>query len=131
MYLSNSKNAFKFIYKSNKDDIYDNLLYVKDNLRRDTFLGVINALLDSSNSDLMSKEAAFRYIYEYDEKGFLEQLIQIRMESKTKSSDSTWETKISKNSYRVNFFDNHFYSNLNSAIHKLETGEDFDYSDCR
>jgi len=54
----------KFVRMSDKDDIYENLLFVRESVDSTSFESLIDTLLGKGNIDNLSKETALRFIRE-------------------------------------------------------------------
>lgn len=111
------KGAYAFLIESDKDNVFDRLLYVREVKGDKEFYRIIDYLISPENTDMLTQEAAVRYLRENSRKEFLPDLLRLKSHLSKIDPDSTWDTKIDENRVRSNWLRNSvLLSNLNSTI---------------
>ncbi len=111
----------EFVLKSDKDNMYNNILLVKKHKERQEFDELITFLLSKQNVDLLSKEMAIRYVKENKNKVYISHLKEIQKEFQNIPLDSVWTYKITENKNRSNKLKNaNIVPLLDEAIKSLE-----------
>lgn len=121
-YLEYKKNGdYNFLLMSNKDDVYDRLLYLENFESKKEFNTLLNKLLSEMNNDLLTKEAAIRYINESNKKEYLSRLVEIKYKYNNINQDSTWVIITGSKINRINKIRNSFILfYLDETINKLD-----------
>lgn len=94
--------AKEFVLKSDKDNMYENILIVKKYKNQREFENMISFLLSSRNIDLLSKQMAIQYVKESQRKDYINQLKKIKIEFNEIPIDSVWNYEVSTRKYRSN-----------------------------
>lgn len=118
------KGAYTFLIESDKDNVFDRLLYVREVKGDKEFYRIIDYLISSQNTDMLTQESAVRFIRENSRKEFLPDLLRLKSHLSKIDPDSIWDTKIDESRGRSNRLRNSvLLSNLNSTIDtfKLDT----------
>lgn len=72
------KGDYKYISESDKDDVYNNFLFVKSKSTPAEFDKLIEKILYKGNASLQSKTMVINYIKLHNEKKFLNQLMDLK-----------------------------------------------------
>jgi len=114
------KGSDKFIFESDKDNVYSNLLLVKRTKKTSEFDQLLKDFLNNKNKDLLTKEAVIRYIRENKKRENLNDLILVRNSFESINEDSVWTIEIEKNRFRSNKLKNSvIVPYLNETINEL------------
>lgn len=94
------KGNYRFVFESDKDNVFENLIYVKKIKGEAEFNKLIKQFLADENGDLLTKQAAIRFIFENRRVEFLDDLILVQKNFETISPDSTWVIQIEQGRFR-------------------------------
>ncbi len=117
MYLG----GYAFVIKGDKDNVYERLLLVERTIPEKEFNELLDTLLNKNHPDLLTMEAAIRYVKENHLTAQKAKLVSIQDHFESIRRDSVWEFKYDEGKYRSNYLENaHIVPYLSSAISELE-----------
>lgn len=93
------KGANYLVRQSDKDDIYSNLILIKNNTSSIEFHEILMSLLNENNANILTKTTAIRIVNDYNFSEYLPQLIKIKNNLTPISFDTTWTYIISEYDY--------------------------------
>ncbi|MGC4099966.1 hypothetical protein [Ferruginibacter sp.] len=115
------KGSYTYVFEGDKDDSYDNLLFVKKVKGIKESDQLVKTFLNAANNDLLTKESAIRYINEFNRKEYLPYLLQVKEDFQKMNIDSTWEVKVTDNYSRSCKLRNAYVSSyLDETIKKIK-----------
>ncbi len=116
-----SKGSYTFVFEADKDDAYENLLFVKNVMGERELHILIERFLSPNNPDHLTKDVAIRYIRENNKIEFLSNLKSMKKNFERINPDSTWTVQIEPNRFRLQGLKNaSIVSSLNETINELE-----------
>ncbi|GAB2811863.1 hypothetical protein [Ferruginibacter profundus] len=119
-----TKGSFAYVFEADKDDSYDNLLFVKKVKGEQECNRLLQELLEEKNRDLLSKLTAVRYINENSKKEFLHTLTSVKNNFEKIGPDSSWAVHIKNNVTRLCYLKNTaIVPYLDETIKKLGAGQ--------
>ncbi|MGG9962784.1 hypothetical protein [Ferruginibacter sp. SUN106] len=119
-----TKGSFAFVFEADKDDSYDNLLFVKKVKGEQECNRLVQELLEEKNRDLLTKLTAIRYINENNKKEFIPALNAVKTNFEKIGPDSTWEVAVKNSGYRLCYLKNTaIVPYLDETIKKLSVAQ--------
>ncbi len=92
-YELKKKGAYSFLMESDKDNVYQRLVFIERKIGKDSFNLLVTYLVGPENKDMLTQNAAIRHIRENKDVLFLSNLIELQESYEKVSPDSIWYTE--------------------------------------
>ncbi|MBK9247122.1 MAG: hypothetical protein IPM69_03185 [Ignavibacteria bacterium] len=116
-----SKGSYTFVFEADKDDAYENLLFVKNVMGERELHILIERFLSPNNPDHLTKDVAIRYIRENNKIEFLSNLKSVKKFYESINPDTLFTVYVESNRIRSWSLRNAaVISDLNETILELE-----------